>query len=85
MGGATFNRRVKPGACQFPPGRYHTAPMDEPPPYRITPEIVSLVERIGEGLGRAEAAGMAGDLRLRRINRIRTIQGSWRSSRSCWR
>lgn len=50
--------------------------MNEPPPYRITPEIVSLVERIGEGLGRAEAAGVARDLRLRRSNRIRTIQGS---------
>lgn len=50
--------------------------MIEPPPYRITPEIVSLVERIGEGLGRAEAAGVARDLRLRRSNRIRTIQGS---------
>ena len=41
--------------------------MNEPPPYRITPEIVSLVERIGEGIGRAEAAGVAGDLRLRRV------------------
>jgi len=37
---------------------------------------VSLIERIGEGIGRAEAAGVAQDLRLRRINRIRTIQGS---------
>lgn len=50
--------------------------VNEAPPYRITPEIVSLVERIGEGIGRAEAAGVAQDLRLRRINRIRTIQGS---------
>lgn len=50
--------------------------MNEAPPYRITPEIVSLIERIGVGIGRAEAAGIAQDLRLRRINRIRTIQGS---------
>ena len=50
--------------------------MNEAPPYRITPEIVSLIERIGEGIGRAEAAGVAQDLRLRRINHIRTIQGS---------
>ena len=52
------------------------AQLNEAPPYRITPEILSLVERIGEGIGRAEASGVAQDLRLRRINRIRTIQGS---------
>ena len=50
--------------------------MNEVPPYRITPEIVSLIERIGEGIGHAEAAGVTQNLRLRRINRIRTIQGS---------
>ena len=34
------------------------------------------VERIGEAIGRAEAADITQDLRLRRINRIRTIHGS---------
>ena len=48
----------------------------EAPPYRITPSIVALIEQIGEGLGRAEAAGVAQDLHLRRLNRIRTIHGS---------
>ena len=52
------------------------AQLNEAPPYRITPEMLSLVERIGEAIGRAEASGVAQDLRLRRINRIRTIQGS---------
>ena len=46
------------------------------PPYTITPDMLARVEQIGEALGRAEAAGVAQDLRLRRINRIRTIQGS---------
>ena len=46
------------------------------PPYSITPDVLSRVEEIGEAIGRAEAAGVARDLRLRRINRIRTIQGS---------
>ena len=50
--------------------------MSEAPPYRITPEILSLVEVIGEGLGRAEALGVARDLRLRGISRIRSIRGS---------
>ena len=47
-----------------------------PPPYRITPAILSRVAEIAEAVGRAEAAGLSQDLRLRRINRIRTIQGS---------
>ena len=46
------------------------------PPYAITPAIIRRVEEIGEAIGRAEAAGVAQDLRLRRINRIRTIHGS---------
>ena len=50
--------------------------MSEAPPYRITPEILARVERIGEAIGRAEASGVARDLRLRRINRIRAIRGS---------
>ena len=50
--------------------------MVEKPPYTITPDILSRVERIGEMIGRAETAGVSQDLRLRRINRIRTIHGS---------
>ncbi len=46
------------------------------PPYTITPRILSLVEQIGERIGEAEASGIARNLRLHRINRIRTIQGS---------
>ncbi|MDE2763460.1 MAG: hypothetical protein OXQ94_00770 [Gemmatimonadota bacterium] len=46
------------------------------PPYAITPAIIRRIEQIGEAIGRAEAAGVAQDLRLRRINRIRTIRGS---------
>ncbi len=47
-----------------------------PPPYRITPDMLTRVAEIAEAIGRAEAAGLSQDLRLRRINRIRTIQGS---------
>ena len=50
--------------------------MKEAPPYSITPEIVSRVERVGEAIGRAEVSREAQELRLRRINRIRTIRGS---------
>ncbi len=50
--------------------------MTERPPHSITPDMVSRVAQIGEAIGRAEAAGVARDLRLRRINRIATIQGS---------
>ena len=46
------------------------------PPYSITPPILNLVARIGEAIGQAEAAAVPMSLRLRRINRIRTIQGS---------
>ena len=45
------------------------------PPYTITPAIVRLIAEISEHLGRLSVKG--GDsVRLRRINRIRTIQGS---------
>ena len=47
-----------------------------PPPYRITPDILTRVAQIAEAVGHAEAAGLSRNLRLRRINRIRTIQGS---------
>ena len=50
--------------------------MSEEPPYTITPEILTRTEQIGEAIGRVEAAGISQDLRLRRINRIRTIHGS---------
>ena len=50
--------------------------MSEHPPHSITPDMLSRVEQIGEAIGRAEAAAVSTDLRLRRINRIRTIRGS---------
>ena len=46
------------------------------PPYSITPPILDLVARIAEAIGQAEAAAVPMSLRLRRINRIRAIQGS---------
>lgn len=46
------------------------------PPYTITPPILDLIERIGEAIGRVNEAAVQSDLRLRRVNRIRTIQGS---------
>lgn len=47
------------------------------PPCTLTPAIVNLVARIGEVVGRHSVAlGIERDFRLRRINRIRTIQGS---------
>ena len=51
--------------------------MTHQPPFTITPAIIRLIAEIGEGLGRlALLTDQARDLRLRRINRIRTIQGS---------
>ncbi len=47
------------------------------PPYTITPAIVNLVARISEAVGRLTAfTETAKTLRLRRINRVRTIRGS---------
>ncbi|MCL7488846.1 MAG: Fic family protein [Desulfobulbaceae bacterium] len=47
------------------------------PPYAITPAIVNLVARISEIVGRlTDMTDAARALRLRRINRVRTIQGS---------
>ena len=47
------------------------------PPHTITPAILNLVAEIGEAIGRLSfLADTAKALRLRRINRIRTIQGS---------
>ena len=50
--------------------------MTEDPPYIINSNILDLVERIGEVIGRAEEAAVSTDLYLRRINRIRAIRGS---------
>ena len=47
------------------------------PPFAITPAIVALIADIAERVGHyAQARDSAVILRLRRINRIRTIQGS---------
>ncbi|WP_323815203.1 hypothetical protein [Cellvibrio sp. NN19] len=46
------------------------------PPHSITPNIVRLVAAIGEAVGRLSVLEDEKNLRLRRINRIRTIQGS---------
>jgi Fic family protein len=47
------------------------------PPYTITPAILTLVAKISETIGRLSAlTDTAKVLRLRRINRIRTIRGS---------
>lgn len=51
--------------------------MSYQPPYTITPSIISLIAEISEKLGRLSAIeDQESSLRLRRINRIRTIQGS---------
>ena len=47
------------------------------PPFSLTSDIVSLVADIAEQVGRLSAQPDSGlDLRLRRINRIRTVTGS---------
>ena len=47
------------------------------PPFTLTSEIVTLVADIAEQVGRLSAQPDSGlDLRLRRINRIRTVTGS---------
>lgn len=52
------------------PQQYH-------PPHTITPAIVNLVAQVSEAIGSLKAlSDPAIELRLRRINRIRTIQGS---------
>lgn len=51
--------------------------MSYQPPYTITPTIVSLIAEISERLGQLSVLQTTEEnLRLRRINRIRTIQGS---------
>lgn len=46
------------------------------PPYTVTPAIIRLISDISEQLGRLSILAEQNNLRLRRINRIRTIQGS---------
>ncbi len=46
------------------------------PPFKITAAIISLIAAISEAVGRLEAGANASLLRLRRINQIRTVQGS---------
>jgi Fic family protein len=47
------------------------------PPFTVTPSIINLVVAISEHIGRLSIASQqAAALRLNRINRIRTIQGS---------
>ena len=46
------------------------------PPFTITPIIIGLISDISESLGRLSVLESEKSLRLRRINRIRTIQGS---------
>lgn len=51
--------------------------MSYQPPYTITPRILHLIAEISENLGRLSILlEQPANLRLRRINRIRTIQGS---------
>ena len=51
--------------------------MNYQPPYTITPEILNRVAAISEAIGRLTVlTDQARSLRLRRINRIRTIHGS---------
>lgn len=51
-------------------------PRNYQPPHSITPNIVRLVATIGEVVGRLSVLEAEKNLRLRRVNRIRTIQGS---------
>lgn len=46
------------------------------PPFTISAKIVALVAAIGESVGRLSTAQQKSQLRLRRINRIKTIRGS---------
>ena len=46
------------------------------PPFDITPKIIEQISLISEGLGKLSILENKTNLRLRRINRMRTIQGS---------
>lgn len=49
---------------------------NDQPPFTITPKIVQLIASVSERLGRMAVLDEQRNLRLRRINRVRTIQGS---------
>ena len=49
---------------------------NDQPPFTITPKIVQLIASVSERLGRMAVLDEQRSLRLRRINRVRTIQGS---------
>ncbi|WP_340680080.1 Fic family protein [Paraglaciecola sp.] len=51
-------------------------PSSYQPPCSITPSIIRLIVEVSESLGRMSVLQAVDNLRLRRINRIRTIQGS---------
>ena len=46
------------------------------PPFTITASIISLIAKVSENLGRLSVLESDKNLKLRRANRIRTIQGS---------
>lgn len=50
--------------------------MSYQPPYTISPKIIHLISEISEKLGQLSVWDKAAQLRLHRINHIRTIQGS---------
>lgn len=47
-----------------------------PPPFSITPRIVTLVEQIADAIDGTNETAIQADPRLQRINRIRAIRGS---------
>lgn len=51
-------------------------PSSYQPPCSIMPSIIRLIVEVSESLGRMSVLQAVDNLRLRRINRIRTIQGS---------
>lgn len=51
-------------------------PMSYSPPLTITPRLIDLISRISEAMGRWEAGGGVASPKLRRENRIRSIQSS---------
>jgi len=67
----TIHKRSNQGKCVM------SAKSTYQPPYTITSEILNRVADIGEAIGRLTVlTDQTRALRLRRINRIRTIQGS---------
>jgi len=51
--------------------------MSYSPPYKITPEMIRMISEISESIGRLSVSQLPdGTPRLRRTNRLRTIQAS---------